>query len=736
MSSLDQLSPGQDARLNPEFEFPQYVPPSRSISVLRRRKWLIAMIFFCVCAPAWLIIADLRPYFDAEASIMIDTRKSAFSDLQATVSNVTADALVLRTQSEIIRSRAISAKVVDRLDLVHAPEFQRLLDAKPSLTRQALQRVAAWLGLSQEATRTLTDAERGQAATNLLQEKLNVSNDGRSYIINVRARTSEAQLSASIANAYTNLYFDFNRQMKMAAITRVSALLDAQIALLQDRVREAENAVESFREKSGLVLNRTSEGVAGQGVTVANQQLAQVNAQLTVAAGDLAQKGASLRAVQSALRSGSGLNAIPEVVASPLIQRLREQETQLSSREASLNQTGLAQNPALLSAQAAIADVRRRIDAEVSKIVASLTNEVNAAKTRREALQQSLTQLQVQVTKQSQAGVMLGQLQSEAEAARTVYRDYLGRYQQTSNQAALQEPEANLISTAEAPLGRAGPPRLQFAALAGLGSLVAGAILALGLERLRGGIRTAEQLEAETGLLPLGFTPAMGRAENEARFSIYTQAVDLILGTLQHSGGSIQTRVVLVTSALPKEGKTRFAISLAASGGRSGNRALLIDCDVRRPAVASALKLPNQTLPSCPNHGAASRTVLRSNVLPGLDVMTFLPEGDGRLGMIGSDQIGALVEEARGRYGLIVLDTPPVLAFADAPVLASVTDGVILVVCWGRTPVASVLGALRTLQIYGVRILGSVLTQVRTRDLLEAEGAHGSTYRSYAHYFR
>ena len=672
---------------------------------------------------------------------MVDTRKSAFSDLQATVSNVTADALVLRTQSDIIRSRAISAKVVEQLDLVHAPEFKQVLDAGPSLIRRAQQRAATWLGLLQESTRLLTDAERRQAATDLLQDKLTVSNDGRSYVIIVRARTGEPQLSARIANAYADLYLDFNRQMKMAAITRGSALLDAKIAPLRDRVRGAENMVESFREKSGLVLNRTGEGIAGQGVTVANQQLMLVNTQLTSAAGDLAQKEASLHTVQSALRSGSGLYAIPEVVASPLIQRLREQETQLSSREAGLNQTGLAQNPGLLSARAVIADVRRRMDAEVSKIVASLTNEVNAAKTRRDALQQNLAQLQVQVTGQSQASVTLRQLQSEAEAARVVYRDYLGRYEQTSNQAALQEPEANLISAAEPPLGRAGPPRLQLAVLAGLGSLVAGAILVLGLERLKGGIRTAEQLEAETGLTPLGFTPATDatrqhRVPFKTRSSAYTEAVNLVRDVLQHGDEAVRARVVLITSALPKEGKTHFAISLAASVGQGGARALLIDCDGRRPSIAMGLKIPKQPPPAGDpaSLGVAPQPVLRSDVLPGVDVVTFTDKGGGLPNTISSNQVRNLIENGRGQYSLIVLDAPPVLAFADAPILASATDGVILVVRWARTPVASVLGALRILRVYDVHLLGGILTQVRTKDLLEAKDVHASIYQSHAQY--
>lgn len=731
----------QDAsRAAPSHEAPQHVPPSQALKVLRRRKWLILAVVLGLCAPAGFYIAGLQKYFDSEASVLVDTRKSSFSDLQATTSSVAADSVTLRTQSDIIRSPAIAGLVVDRLDLVR--EFAPILDAKPSLIQQARGYLQSLLS-TQEPSVPMTPAERRQVTIGLLLGRLTVLNDGRSYVITLRIRTGDPELSARIANAYADIYINSSLQRKTAAITRGSALLDTQIAPLREQVRDAENAVEGFRKKNGLVLNRTDSQV-GQGGTVVNQQLTQVNAQLTVATGDLAQKEASLRAVQAALRSGSGLYALPEVVSSSLIQRLREQESTFSTREASLAQTALPGNPSVRSAQAALADVRRRIDTEISKIVSSLTNEVNAAKARQEALQRTLVQLQAQVTDQSQANVTLRQLESEADARRTVYRDYLARYEQASNQTALQEPEASLVSAAQVPLGPTGPPRLQYAALAVIVALVAGALLALVVERLLGGgIRSAEQLEEETGLFPLGFVPSVPAARRglmTGRDSIYTEAVNLVRSMLQHGDAFVRARVVLVTSASPQEGKTFFSTSLAASVGRSGRKALLIDCDLRRPAVAALLQLHDPAPPQMANgaqgNAAASRTELRLNVLPGLDVLTFRPDSTGRLGLVSADEMRALLEERRKHYDMIVLDSPPVLAFADAPALAPAADGVVVVVRWGQTSVASVLSTLRMLRLYGVHVLGGVLTQVPTRDLARSEGANAAIYRNYDQYFR
>ena len=733
---MNQLSHLNGAgRAPPAYEPPEYVPPSRALTALRRRKWLILAVTALLVAPACFVIAGLTPYYDSEATILIDTRKSSFSDLQAMAPSTTADAVALRTQVDIIRSPVIAAAVADRLDLQHVEEFRRVLDAGPSLPQRVRHFVATLS--SQEPSRPRTGAERRQATIALLRDKLTVSNDGRTYIISLRVRTGDPDLSTRVVNAYAGAYLDFSLQGKTAAVTRSSKLLDAQIAPLRDRVREAENAVESFRGNNGRVLNRAAGSQDGQASTVASQQLAQVSSQLTVAAGDVAQKSASLRAVQGAQSGGAGLYAVPEVVASPLIQRLREQESQLSSREASLSQTALPGNPSVQGAKASLADVRRRIDQEIAKIVAGLSNEVIAAKARREALEGRLAQLQSQVTTQSQANVTLRQLEGEAEAAKAVYSDYLKRFEQTSNQAALQETEASLISPAQAPLGPAGPPRVQLAALAGIAGFGLGALLALGMERLRGGIRTAEQLQAETGLTPLGFLPVTSptrAALADARPSVYTECVTLVRSMLLHGDEPVRARVVIVTSALTQEGKTFFAVSLAASAARGTKRALLIDCDARRPSVAAVLDLRG------PTPGAASpgpeRTILWPDVLPGLDVVTFRASPDERMAPLGVEQLSRLLDEVRDRYGMIVIDTPPVLAFADAPLLAPLADGAIMVVRWQRTSSASVLSALRALRAYGVRVVGGVLTQVSVRELAQSDGDHGETYRNQLDYLR
>lgn len=714
--------------------------PGAAVTNILRHKWLVTFVTLLVCLPAALYALTLSPYYDADALVVIDIKRPAFGDSQSL--NVSggeaADAVVISTQVDIMKSPLMAETVVDRLDLIHVPEFSRALNDRRSLLGVVQTALARLIGSPFPVRKDLTAAERRQLTASLLSGKVTIVNGGKSYLIEIRARTSNPNLSAAIANTYADAYLDFNRQMKIDAIRRANGLLDEQIAPLKRRVEKAENAVEQFRQQKGLVASHVSNTRLAPevGVTVADQQLNEVDTQLILASSDVAQKQASLRALQSALKSG-GVDTIPQVVTSPLIQALRQQEAELSSKEASLGETTLGDNPEMMAARAGSMRVRERIGAEIGKIAASLNNELAAAEARQRTLQQRLTELQGQVAMQSEANVSLVQLESEAQAARAVYQDYLSRFEQTSTQEALQEPEAELVSPAQTPVGKSGPAFAQLIVLITLGAVIVACGLALLVERGQSGLRTASQLQTHTGLYTLGFVPkakgGLRRILGSGRRTVYTEAISLVNNLLQFGETRYRARVVLVTSANSQEGKTFLAASLAAGVGHDGGRALLIDCDVRRPSVATALKLET-TSARTPTASISESACLWQNVLPGLDVMTLFASV-GQRHTVDSMHVRTLVEDARGKYDLVVLDAPPVLAFADAPLLSLCVDGTILAVRWSRTSSRSVSDAVKTLNAYSARVLGAVITQVNTRSLTDADGSHAQVYRNYSTYF-
>ncbi len=709
---------------------PEQVPPGRAFEILWRRKLQVIATALLLSAGFGAALVVLPSYYDATALLMVDTRQSSFRDLQATMAPAESDIIAIATQVSIVKSPAMAATVVDRLGLTQVPEFARRLDAPPGLLQRAQSAVMDWLHQPQAPSPTLDAGQRRQLTAGLLQQAISVVNDGKSYIISVRARTGNPKLSADIANAYVAAFLDYNQDEKVGAIHRANELLERQLPPLEERVRLADEAVESYQSQHGLILNSTSEdGAAGS--TVADQQLMQINTQLLAATRDLSQRQASLSQITEAQRTGR-LEAAPEVVSSTVIAGLRAQQAQLASQAASLAQTQSEANPVLRSAQAAEVSLQRRIGAEVSRIAASVESQVASSQAQVDQLHAELGRLQSVVGKQSQSSVVLRQLQSKARAERVIYQDYLGRFEASLNTSNLQVSDATAVSSAEAPIGKSGPPRTLYALVAVMAAAGLSAGLALLTERVRGGVRTLSQLEMQTGLYGLGFIPEaprnLRRALRAGRRTAYLESVNLVGDLLRFGRPRHRAQVVLVTSAAPAEGKTVFAASLAASVGASGGNALLIDCDLRRPSVSRLLRLKEGS------EADETTAIIRRDEMPGVDVVTFRGrQRDGRDGDLMA-QIRTLVGKARERYDLVVLDAPPVLPFPDASKLSLEADGAVVVVRWRHTSPAMVLSAMRTLSAYGVNVLGGVVTQVKQKEVAASDGGHGKFYRHYAPY--
>lgn len=707
------------------------VSPLKIFEIIRERWKIIGLVTVLLAVPALAFIMTLPAYYDATSSLMIGTRQAEFRDLQATQGALDVDAVAINTEVGIVKSLSIAKAVAERLKLVDDPYFRAQMEKKPFKAR-----IVGWLSkVTGNATpeKPLTPDEKLQVVRDLLGRNVTILNDGRSYLITVSVRTGRPDLSASIANAFADVYLDFKRHMKIASTWRSNSLLDEQIVPLRERLRKAEQAVEYYREKNGLIsaeITHSGSPNAPAGVTVTDQQLVETNRALVAAQADLTAKRA--RANQMTGNTGS----TTDVLSSPIIQQLQAQEAMLNARVASLASTAGDANPDLQAARAAAAHVRAQIGQVTSQITTSTDKDLRSAERRVAALTDEVTKLQQHVGRENEANVTLQQLESEAAAARAVYQDFLGRYAQTSSAAALQEPEAELISRAEVPLGVSGPPRTQFIAIAILFSALAGVGVAIVQERMQKGVKQGTEIDSVSGLFTLGMVPSFSRPLSELyrspQPSVYIESIEAIRTILSFGRSRFRAKTITVTSAGPEEGKTVFALSLAANTGRAGKKALILDCDTRGPSALETIQgagkgkaEKNQQVTTLSQNG------LSRDVLPGVDVMTMGGWKSPDDQMIAPEVIQVVLAELSPHYDLIILDTPPLLAFPDAAVLSHETDGVVLVVKWGVTTQENLKGAMRQLEAYDARTLGAVLTQVPAGS---ASGLSGAALQVYRHY--
>lgn len=713
------------------------------LSMLRRRKAVIAACVALITTIGAAIVFQITPRYTAEASVILDTRKTEVVDVQAVLSGLTPDLSALRGEIEILKSPAIAAKVVQKLNLGAQPEFNPRLQAPSAFA--PISDLAHWIVgrlLPTSATQQpippapdgAADAQIQALAYRLLGH-MEFTNDGRSYVIKISAESESPALAAAIANAYVDAYLDSQLEAKYDAVKRANDWLNGRLSELRQQVEASDNAVELYRAQHGLTAT------AQNGPTLTDQQLGELNSQLILATADRTQKETNLNQIEAELKAGGGA-AASQVLASPLIQNLRQQETQLVQQEAQLATKYKPEHPAMINIKAQERDLEQKIKDEIDRVVQGMQGEVAAARARENSLRNSLQAMQQTSAEQSQAEIQLRELGRQAESNRTLYENFLNRFKQTGAEEDLQQADARLIAPARIPSTPSYPRTSLYLSLVFAASLAFGVIAAFGVEQLDNSFRTGEQIEKLAHTTPLGLAPDVGSGEDLPQnlvlsqpVSPYSESIRSIRTALRYSDVDNPPKVVLVTSSLPNEGKSVFSLSLARSVAYSGARALIIDCDLRRPSLANLLDVDaGSGILSLFDADADIASALRVDKTSGMHFITSTAGTANPQDLLGSKQLRGIIEKFRSSYDLIVLDTPPVLAVSDALILSHIADTTIFLARWGRTARQVVLGALKSFRQNGGNLAGVVLSRVDFRR--HATYGYGDAGYYYGYYGR
>jgi capsular exopolysaccharide synthesis family protein len=331
-------------------------------------------------------------------------------------------------------------------------------------------------------------------------------------------------------------------------------------------------------------------------------------------------------------------------------------------------------------------------------------------------------------------------LQTQARATRSIYESFLTRATQLANVAGIQEPDASLVSAARTPLGPSAPQGTKMLGVSAVLSLVVGVALACVIERLRAGFSLPEQLEATLGLpliallpnvsLKTLYKPRRGRAA-----IAFNASIDKLRGQMRALGNE-RPKLLMVTSALPKDGKSVFAAALARNAAAAGWRVLLVDCDLGCPMLAQLFSL--RSSPGLREILAGGLLGDSWNVMhepaPRLSVITAGHTDGDPQELLASRSMAAFLVSVRNYYDLVVLDTPPVLPVADALVLAPQVDATLMVVRWEKTPRIAARDALRLLHESRARVMGAVMTRVDRRTAAISGGRMSFAFSRYDGY--
>lgn len=438
------------------------------IGALRRYWILIALLGPLFAAGAFVASQFATPRFLATAQIYIDPRGLQVLDSDPNSRQQDSNTAInfVESQVRIITSQSVLARVVDGERLADDPEFGGG-GAGGAPWAVALLKS---LGLRREVQESLEVRE--QSALAALYDRVVVRRPERTFVIEVTARAASGEKAAQIANAVAHAYIDSQTAARSEAARRATLSLTNRLDELRDRVRVAEEKVEDFRRRNGLVGTRTQ--------LVSEQQLTDTNTALSQAQARVGEAQARNDQIRQALRNVGQASALPEAVVSPTIAALRGQQAEARRRLADASTEFGPRHPSVRNAQAQVADLERGIAEELGRIAQSARADLERAKAAEVAQRRIVDQLSNQASDAGQAFVQLREMQREVDVNRNLLNSFLSRSRETSELERIDTNNARIITVAQPPRNRTFPPRGVVVAAAGfVGGIGSGAALAL-----------------------------------------------------------------------------------------------------------------------------------------------------------------------------------------------------------------------------------------------------------------
>ena len=488
------------------------------IAIFKRRRWVIASTVLLLTTLATLVGLQVTPTYTAKALIMIDPRETKVVDVEAVLQGMNADAATVETQLKVLKSRSHIARVMSELGLFSDPEFNvKLRESDRDLALRysgPFERLVAWVpeswliatGLAEEPLPPEALADEGVVAESAIvafDQRFKAVQDGRSFVIALQFTSVDPQKASRIVNKAAELYVQDQLTAKLDATAEASGWLGERLESLRSELRMAEQAVEDYRVEHNLVDTN--------GGSLREQELSELNREVVIARGQLAEKQARLRLIRELNSRGESLDTIAEVLQSAVIVNLRQQEAMLLREEAELKTFYGARHPKMQNLVAEKANLKAKIAMEVERITKNLQNEVRILSSRVATMEQNLSQLTSQTERDRSVSVRLHELEREAQASRQLYEAFLQRFKETRDQQGIVKSDARVISQAAPPETPSSPGVKLFAAVGFTASLMLGSLLALLLERLDNGVRSGRQVEEHLGLAALGLVPRLER---------------------------------------------------------------------------------------------------------------------------------------------------------------------------------------------------------------------------------
>ncbi len=701
-----------------------------------RHRWIILTTVFAGVVLAALVSFHMTKQYSATGRITINRENSDVLGFKDAAANTLEDYdynVALDTQVQVLQSDTLALDVIRKLRLDTNPKFAGASASKAGSTSPA----GAFPTTGPRNLRHLIDTFHGW---------VKIDKVPKTRVIEIHCTSPDPNLSAEIVNTLVSSFIEHNFETKFQATMQTSDWLSKQLSDLKMKVASSQE---------NLVKYQTSNNILGldEKQNITTSKLNELNQQLTLAQSERIQKEAAYKQTQS-----GGVESIPAMASSEIILHLKQQEADLRNQYALLDSQLGPAHPKVITVHNQLQQTEAAIQAEGGQLVSRIRNEYRAAEQRESLLRSALDEQKQEANKLNESAIQYEILKREADSNRELYDGLLQKMKEAGVSAGLRSGNIQVVDQAVPPDSPSKPNIPINIGAAFFASLMLGTVAVFFVDRMNNSITSPEMIDAISGWPSLGIIPSttgsskglrkggdLALPSKEMDASTPLVVVSRPRSKVAESFRAVRTSILLssidappktmlVSSALPEEGKTTISCNLAAALAQMGRRVLLIDADMRRPKISEYLGLPA-------NAGGLSTVLIGKDTeddvivpsakLPNFYIMPAGPKPPYPAELLGSNRMKALIKSLRLNYDHVIIDTPPVLSVTDAVLLSAEVDAVVLVVRFAQTTRQALKQVREILDQANARVCGVILNSVET----DHNSAYGrSYYAGYGYY--
>ena len=673
-----------------------------------RHRWWALLGFVVLGVPLAAVTLTTTPVYLAQTRVLVSDRAAATAVALSERPNDrgTGNGLNAETLTEVVRSRALARVAITKLALWQTPEFAPF---------------AVGATTDEDRSRLLIDPFLGRLSVGIVLD---------TQMLVIGFESTDPALAARAVNELAKAFIERDRESLFASATTAADWLTQRLAEQRKQVADSETALQEYRAQQDALSLSERQNIVGQ-------KLADLNASVTKAKTDRIGRETQYRMVQSIKSDPIALESHPLIAANGLVQTLKTQVAQLTRQDAELANRLGPKHPDRVQVATALESTQERLRTELAKLVSGIESAYQSAVSEEESLTQALNQQKSEAFSLDRKGVEYAALEREAVSARQIYDALLQQTKQATMTSELQQSTMRVVDPAEPPSVPVRPNRNQGLAAAAVLGLLGAAGGATGREYLRRRVASPRDVEQRLGLPVLALVPRTGVEEASVTAALSPLPAEafrrLRANVMLACDDQEPGNVIVVTSAAPGEGKSFVASHLALALAAVDQRVALIDADLRRPRLHTFFD--RQRAPGLADVLLGRRST--AEVLRPVDAqgLALVPSGiptKKAAELLSLQTFRTFLQELRSDFDWIVIDSPPVMAVADATVLAHNASGVLFVTSADDTSLEAADTALAELHAAGANMVGAVLNRAPlTREAFYYSRYYRPEYDAY-----